>query len=202
MANYSRKQGYDRQDIFGDVHHYDAKGRETGVSRKDFFGDYVNFDAKGRKTGTSVKDPLTGSFTHYDEKGNKIGRTSPGFLSGFNHYDAKGNKTGTSSGIPGFDNYRHDTTGRGYMNIGYREPVWRDIPRSPLSQSPMEITERKAFDEYRDKMRSGDESAPSSENVPLSTPEKKTSNTGAGIIIFVIVIFILYLIGAHDLGQW
>lgn len=140
MSSNSKKQGYDRRNMFGDVIHYDSKGNKTGESRLNAFGDYVNYDAKGNKTGTSRKDVFGGGFTHYDAKGNKTGRTEPGFLGGFNHYDAKGNKTGSSPGSF-MGTYRYSGTGETSSDVGYREPVYRSMPGDEWTRPPWEQAE-------------------------------------------------------------
>ena len=141
MSSSNKKQGYDRRDIFGDVHHYDSRGRETGVSRKTLIGDYVNYDSKGNRVGTSRKDIIGEGFTHYDAHGNKTGRTTPSAISGFNHYDSHGNKTGTSSGVPLLDHYSRNGSDLSPTNIGYREPAYRDINRPEWTKSITEVAD-------------------------------------------------------------
>ena len=52
------KKTYSREDLFGDIHHYDEKGRETGVSRRGVLGGYTDYDAKGKFTGTRRRSVL------------------------------------------------------------------------------------------------------------------------------------------------
>ena len=48
------KNGYSRKGFFGEIIHYDARGRKVGESRKNFWGGYDHYDANGRKTAGSV----------------------------------------------------------------------------------------------------------------------------------------------------
>lgn len=91
----SNKKGYSRPGLFGNINHYDSKGKKIGESRPGLFGGYTNYDANGKKVGHS--DPgLFGGYNHYDSRGKKIGHSDPGLFGGYNHYDSENKKTGTS----------------------------------------------------------------------------------------------------------
>ena len=90
------KGGHSSKGVWGNVIHYDSKGKKIGESRPNFFGGYTNYDAKGNKIGESSPN-FFGGYTSYDNHGNKIGSTSPNFFGGETHYDAKGHKIGSSS---------------------------------------------------------------------------------------------------------
>ena len=63
----SHKKGYSERGLFGQINHYDAKGKKIGESRPGLFGGMTHHDAKGRKIGHS--DPgLFGTMNHYDNK--------------------------------------------------------------------------------------------------------------------------------------
>ncbi len=38
----SRKEGYSRKGLFGEIKHYDANGRKVGESRPNILGGYSN----------------------------------------------------------------------------------------------------------------------------------------------------------------
>ena len=38
---------------FGNINHYDERGRKIGESRPGLFGDTIHYDAKGNKVGES-----------------------------------------------------------------------------------------------------------------------------------------------------
>ena len=40
----SKKEGYSRKGIFGNINHYDANGRKIGESRPGLFGDWNHYD--------------------------------------------------------------------------------------------------------------------------------------------------------------
>ena len=40
----SRKDGYSRRGLFGNINHYDANGRKIGESRSGLFGDWNHYD--------------------------------------------------------------------------------------------------------------------------------------------------------------
>ena len=42
-----------RPGLFGNINHYDERGRKIGESRPGLFGDTVHYDAKGRRVGES-----------------------------------------------------------------------------------------------------------------------------------------------------
>ena len=95
------KGGYSKKGLFGNVTHYDSKGKKIGESRPGIFGGMNNYDANGKLTGHSERGFL-GGVNHYDTHGNKIGHSDSGFLGGVNHYDANGHKIAHSdSGLFG-----------------------------------------------------------------------------------------------------
>lgn len=97
--------GYSKKGLFGNVTHYDSKGKKIGESRPGIFGGMNNYDANGKLTGHSERGFL-GGVNHYDTHGNKIGHSDSGFLGGVNHYDANGHKIAHSdSGL--FGTYHH-----------------------------------------------------------------------------------------------
>ena len=99
------KGGYSKKGLFGNVTHYDSKGKKIGESRPGIFGGMNNYDANGKLTGHSERGFL-GGVNHYDTHGNKIGHSDSGFLGGVNHYDANGHKIAHSdSGV--FGTYHH-----------------------------------------------------------------------------------------------
>ena len=49
----SKKEGYSRKGLFGNINHYDSSGRKIGESRPGLFGGMNNFDVNGHKTGSS-----------------------------------------------------------------------------------------------------------------------------------------------------
>ena len=101
MAN----KGTSRRGAFGNIIHYDEKGRKIGTSSPSIFGGYTNYDEKGRKTGYSSPS-IFGGYKHYDGKGRKIGYSDPNLFGGYNHYNDRGRKTGEST--PGlFGSYRN-----------------------------------------------------------------------------------------------
>ena len=53
----SKKEGYSRKGIFGNINHYDASGRKVGESRPGIFGGMNHYDANGNKTGSSHQGP-------------------------------------------------------------------------------------------------------------------------------------------------
>lgn len=85
----SKKEGYSRKGLFGEIKHYDANGRKVGESRPNILGGYSNYDTNGHKTGES-RPGIFGGMNHYDSHGHKTGSTRPGILGGANHYDDKG----------------------------------------------------------------------------------------------------------------
>lgn len=46
----SKKEGYSRKGLFGEIKHYDANGRKVGESRPNILGGYRNYDTNGHKT--------------------------------------------------------------------------------------------------------------------------------------------------------
>lgn len=40
----SKKEGYSRKGLFGEIKHYDANGRKVGESRPNILGGYSNYD--------------------------------------------------------------------------------------------------------------------------------------------------------------
>ena len=91
------KVAYSRENFFGDIVHYDAKGHKVGESRKALFGGYNDYDAKGKKTGYSTEHLIGGGYTHYDNHGNKIGTSDEHLIGGgYTHRDAKGHVVGQS----------------------------------------------------------------------------------------------------------
>lgn len=96
--------------IFGDITHYDAKGRKVGRSEPGVFGDYTNYDAKGKKVGRS-EIGMFGDVTHYDSRGRKTGRSEPGVFGDVTHYDSRGRKIGRSK--PGALGVYNHTDGQG-----------------------------------------------------------------------------------------
>jgi len=88
---------YSRTNLWGDIEHFDEKGRKIGVSRKGFFeGDYVNYDAKGHRIGTSREQLFGIGYNHYDEKGKKIGSSDERLFGGYTNRNASGKVTGRS----------------------------------------------------------------------------------------------------------
>ena len=99
------KKGYSQKGLFGNINHYDSKGKKMGESRPGMFGGYTNYDSNGKKVGHSSPG-MFGGYNNYDNNGKKIGHISPGMFGGYNHYDNKGNNTRHSS--PGlFESYNH-----------------------------------------------------------------------------------------------
>ena len=49
----SNKKGYSAPGLFGQINHYDEKGRKVGESRPGLFGGFTEYDANGHKTGES-----------------------------------------------------------------------------------------------------------------------------------------------------
>jgi hypothetical protein len=90
-----KKKGSSRIGLFGEIKHYDEKGRKIGESRPGIFGGFTEYDAKGRKIGES-RPGLFGDLKHYDRNGKKTGESRWDLFGGLNHYDAKGRKTGHS----------------------------------------------------------------------------------------------------------
>lgn len=43
----SRKDGYSRRGLFGNINHYDANGRKIGESRPGLFGEINHYDNRG-----------------------------------------------------------------------------------------------------------------------------------------------------------
>ena len=39
----SKKEGYSRKGLFGEIKHYDANGRKVGESRPNILGGYSNY---------------------------------------------------------------------------------------------------------------------------------------------------------------
>lgn len=109
MAN----KGYSRRGMFGDIHHYDEKGRKVGTSRPGLFGGYTNYDVKGKRTGHSTPG-LFGAYNHYDKNGRRTGRSNPGIFGGYIHYDSKNKKKGSSTPTL-FGNYSHNTSNGCYI---------------------------------------------------------------------------------------
>ena len=128
------KKTYSREDIFGDIHHYDEKGHKIGVSRRGVLGGYTDYDAKGKVIGRSWDDYF-GDITHYDNQGKVIGRSRERFLGDYTNHDAKGKFTGTTiRSVWDADPGRLETSGSVYRHS------W-DPPRimdaiSPASDSP------------------------------------------------------------------
>ena len=128
------KKSYSREDLFGDIHHYDEKGHEIGVSRRGFLGGYTNYDAKGKVIGRS-QDDIFGDMTHYDTKGHVIGRSREGFLGDYTNYDARGHVTGsTHRSVWDANPDRLKTTGSVYRR-SWDPPRIMDAT-SPASDSP------------------------------------------------------------------
>ena len=101
LRTHMSKGGYSKKGLFGNVTHYDSKGKKIGESRPGIFGGMNNYDANGKLTGHSERGFL-GGVNHYDTHGNKIGHSDSGFLGGVNHYDANGHKIAHSdSGLFG-----------------------------------------------------------------------------------------------------
>ena len=82
-----KKKGSSRIGLFGEIKHYDEKGRKIGESRPTMFGGYNEYDAKGRKVG---------EIKHYDKRGRKTGESKWSLFGDLNHYDQKGKKIGHS----------------------------------------------------------------------------------------------------------
>lgn len=99
------KKGYSREGLFGDIHHYDEKGRKIGTSKQGMFGRYTNYDAKGNKMGYSDQG-MFGRYNHYDNRGKKIGHTDQGLFGDYKHYDSRG-KTAGRSNKDSFGGYNH-----------------------------------------------------------------------------------------------
>lgn len=106
-------KGHSERGLFGDIHHYDEKGKKTGTSRPGLFGGYTNYDTKGNKVGRS--DPgIFGGYNHYDNHGKKIGHSDPGLFGSYKHYDTDHNSTGSSD--PNlFGGYSHSSSGGCYV---------------------------------------------------------------------------------------
>ena len=49
----SKKEGYSRKGLFGNINYYDANGHKIGESCPGIFGGMNNHDANDHKTGNS-----------------------------------------------------------------------------------------------------------------------------------------------------
>ena len=94
-----RREGYSREDFWGDTVHYDASGKKIGYSRKDFWGHTVNYNASGKKTGYS-RENSWGNTVYYDASGKKTGYSRDGIWGDTVRYDASGKRVGTFTPSP------------------------------------------------------------------------------------------------------
>ena len=62
----SKKDGYSSTGLFGNINHYDSKGRKIGESRPGIFGGINHYDDRGHKTGHS-NHGIFGGWDHYDD---------------------------------------------------------------------------------------------------------------------------------------
>ena len=62
----SKKEGYSRKGLFGEIKHYDASGHKIGESRPKLFSGWNNYDAYGNKTGESYNKLLGGLNLHQE----------------------------------------------------------------------------------------------------------------------------------------
>ena len=90
----SKKDGYSRKNLFGNISHYDSFGHKVGESRRGLFDGWNNYDTNGNKIGRSSHG-IFGELNHYDNHGRKTGQSRQGLFSGIDHYDANGRKTAT-----------------------------------------------------------------------------------------------------------
>ena len=78
------KGGYSKKGLFGNVTHYDSKGKKIGESRPGIFGGMNNYDANGKLTGHSERGFL-GGVNHYDANGHKIAHSDSGVFGTYHH---------------------------------------------------------------------------------------------------------------------
>ena len=96
------KSGYSRENLLGDVTHYDKNGKKIGESRPSIWGGYDDFDASGKRVGESRPNMLGGYTTYRD--GKKVSETYQSFT-GWDTYDKDGVHH-SGQAIPGA--YHHD----------------------------------------------------------------------------------------------
>ena len=138
------KKEYSREDLFGDIHHYDEKGHKTGVSRRGYLGGYTDYDAKGNVTGHTEESILGGALTHYDTDGHVIGRSREQIFGDYTDYDAKGQITGhTHRSILDADLRRLETTNSVYRRSIDPPAIFDEIPSTGKSaDTPAAVSNR------------------------------------------------------------
>ena len=173
------KKTYSREDLFGDIHHYDEKGRETGVSRRGVLGGYTDYDAKGKVTGRTEEDLLGGGLTHYDKKGRVTGRSREQLFGDYAEYDAKGAPTGTRRrSVLDADARRLETTGSVYR---------RSIDPPPFLDEAPAQSETKA----------GTQPRPTPSDAPGGSGEQKGGSVFAYILASAAVMLFVLFLASH-----
>ena len=175
------KKTYSREDLFGDIHHYDEKGRKTGVSRRGVLGGYTDYDAKGKVTGRTEEDLLGGGLTHYDKKGRVTGRSREQLFGDYAEYDAKGAPTGTRRrSVLDADPRRLETTGSVYRRSIDPPPFLDDSPAQSETNAPADPLRR-----------------PEPSDAPGGSGERKGGSVFAYILASAAVMFFVLFLAAH-----